>query len=100
MRSSIRFPSIPDEPYWKLDDEISTEPLVALRSTFCGMERDAMLRAAYDVVAFFRERATLVGRTNGLVYPEDLDTTSTIWTPTRGRIASCYAVVPRLRDGP
>lgn len=62
-----------DEPYWKLDDEISTDPLDALRSTFCAMELDAMLQAAHDVVTFFRERAPGVARTNGLTYPADLD---------------------------
>ena len=62
-----------DEPYWKLDDEISTEPLAGLRSTFCAMERDSMLRSAHDVVAFFRERAPAVARTYGLSYPADLD---------------------------
>jgi predicted nucleotidyltransferase len=63
-----------DEPYWKLDDEISTEPLEALRSTFCEIERDALLRAARDLVTFFRERAPLVAGKHGLVYPAALDT--------------------------
>lgn len=62
-----------DEPYWKLDDEISTDPLGPLRATFCAMERDAMLRAGRDVVTFFRERAPVVARTNGLTYPAELD---------------------------
>jgi hypothetical protein len=64
---------VEDEPYWKLDVEISTEPLDALRSTFVGFERDAMLRAALNLVAFFRERAPDVARSNGLTYPTDLD---------------------------
>ena len=62
-----------DEPYWKLDDEISTEPLEALRSTFCEIERDPLLRAARDVVTFFRERAPLIAERHGLVYPAALD---------------------------
>jgi predicted nucleotidyltransferase len=62
-----------DEPYWKLDVEISTEPLDALRSTFVPVERDAMLRGGRDVVAFFRRTATAVAATNGLAYPTELD---------------------------
>jgi hypothetical protein len=44
---------------------------VALRSTFVPFERDAMLKAALDLVAFFRERAPDVARSNGLTYPTD-----------------------------
>ena len=62
-----------DEPYWKLDVEISTEPLAALRSTFCPMERDAMLQAVREILTFFRERAPVVARANGLTYPTALD---------------------------
>jgi predicted nucleotidyltransferase len=62
-----------DEPYWKLDDEISTEALGALRSSFVEMEREPMLRAGRDVLAFFRERAPDVARANELVYPTALD---------------------------
>jgi len=62
-----------DEPYWKLDREIATESLDPLRSTFVPMERDALLRAGVDVLAFFRERAPLVAGALGLTYPTDLD---------------------------
>ena len=61
------------EPYWKLDAEISTKPLDALRSTFCPMDRGDLLRAGRDVVAFFRERAPGVARSHGLTYPWELD---------------------------
>ena len=62
-----------DEPYWKLDHEIATEPLDALRSTFVPMERDALLRAGGDVLAFFRERAPRVAGAFDLTYPMELD---------------------------
>ena len=62
-----------DEAYWKLDEEISTARVDALRSTFVPIERDALLRAARDVLAFFRDRAPAVARANGLVYPTELD---------------------------
>jgi hypothetical protein len=62
-----------DEPYWKLDEEISTDPLEPLRSTFCQMEREPMLHAAHDIVRFFQERAPVVAATHGLPYPGELD---------------------------
>ena len=54
-----------DEPYEKLDKVISTDRLAAMRSTFVPMERDAMLRAARDIVSFHRERAPVVAEAYG-----------------------------------
>ena len=62
-----------DEPSWKLDEEVSTDALEPLRSSFCEMEREPMLRAAHDVVRFFHERAPVVARAKGLPYPATLD---------------------------
>lgn len=64
---------VTDEPYWKLDTEISTEPLNSLRSTFVRLDRVEMLDAGRRLVAFFRERAPGVARAHGLAYPEELD---------------------------
>lgn len=64
---------VEDEPYWKLDAEISTDALEELRSTFVPVERDAMLGAAREVVAYFRRRAPIVAGENGLTYPSELD---------------------------
>jgi hypothetical protein len=61
-----------DEPYWKLDLEISPEPLETLRSTYVPLERDAILKAGREVVSFFRDRAPDIARANGLTYPSDL----------------------------
>ena len=63
---------VEDEPYWKLDLEPAVEDLPALRSTFVPMEREEMLRAAREIVTFFRERAPKVGRTLGVDYPGTL----------------------------
>src|SRR5262245_24593149 len=40
------------EPYWKLEVEISTASVDALRTTFVPMERDAVLQAGQEVLAF------------------------------------------------
>lgn len=60
---------VEDEPYWKLDLEQAVEDLGELRSTFVPMEREAMLRAAGEIVAFFHQRAPRVGRDLGVEYP-------------------------------
>ena len=62
-----------DEPYWKLDDEVATASLDALRATFVPLERDALLRAAGDALAFFHERAPNIAEVFGLPYPAELD---------------------------
>ncbi|MEZ0234740.1 MAG: aminoglycoside 6-adenylyltransferase [Actinomycetota bacterium] len=62
-----------DEPYWKLDAEMSTAPLEPIRSAFVPMERAAMLDAARTLLAFFRSRAPAIAEAHGLTYPEPLD---------------------------
>jgi hypothetical protein len=62
-----------DEPHWKLDVEVATGTLEPLRSTFVPIERDDLLRAGRDVLAFFRSRGPGVARANGLTYPAELD---------------------------
>jgi predicted nucleotidyltransferase len=64
---------MPDEPYWKLDDEMSTALLDPVRSTFVPMERAAMMSAARRLLEFFRSRAPSVAEANGLTYPAALD---------------------------
>jgi predicted nucleotidyltransferase len=62
-----------DEPYWKIDAAMSTDRLDPLRSTFVPIDRDELLRAGREILAFFRRRAPIVARTKGLSYPSDLD---------------------------
>lgn len=62
-----------DEPYEKLEKAVAVSGLAALRTTFCPMERDAMLRAALEVVSFFRERAPRVAGAYGSDYPAELE---------------------------
>jgi predicted nucleotidyltransferase len=62
-----------EEPYEKLAKAVPVSDLAALQSTFCPMERDAMLRAALDVVRYFRERAPGVAAAYGSAYPAELE---------------------------
>jgi predicted nucleotidyltransferase len=62
-----------DEPYWKLDVELTTAALEPLRPTFVPIERGDLLRAGRDVLTFFRAHGPEVARANGLTYPAELD---------------------------
>jgi predicted nucleotidyltransferase len=62
-----------NEPFWKLDEDIGTENLDELRSTFTPLERDAMLEAGRAMVDFFRRTAPAGARAHGLGYPAELD---------------------------
>lgn len=61
-----------EEAYEKLDQVVSTTPLSALQTTFCPMERSAMLRAVVDIVNLYQERAPAVASAYGLTYPDEL----------------------------
>lgn len=62
-----------EEAYEKLEEAVPGSELAALQPTFCPMERDAMLRAALDVVSFFREHAPRIAGTYGSEYPAELE---------------------------
>ena len=59
--------------YEKLDQALPVERLSPLRSTFCPMERDAMLQAGLAIVRYYRDLAPPLARAHGLPYPDALD---------------------------
>ena len=61
-----------EEPYEKLDLAIDPGRLEPIRSTFVPLEREAMLRAARDLVRFFTETAPAVAEAHGTTYPAEL----------------------------
>lgn len=62
-----------EEPYEKLDQTIATTPLSPLLTTFCPMEKSAMLRAVGEIVNVYRQRAPVVASVYGLTYPTELE---------------------------
>ena len=57
----------------KLEEAVPVSTLAALRPPFCPMEREAMLKAALDIVSFFREHAPRVAAGHGSGYPAELE---------------------------
>lgn len=61
-----------EEPYEKLDRTIDVAALSPIAETFVQMERDALLRAARELVRFHTEKAPGVAEANGATYPSRL----------------------------
>jgi predicted nucleotidyltransferase len=61
------------EGYDKVEQALPVEELSALQATCCPLEPEAMLQAALVLVRFYREEASLLARTHGLMYAADLD---------------------------
>lgn len=62
-----------EEPYEKLDRTIDLAALSPIAETFVPMERDALLRAARDIVRFYTQTAPGVAEANGEMYPLQLE---------------------------
>ena len=62
-----------EEAYEKLEKAVPESELAALQPTFCPMERDAILKAALDIVSFFREHAPQVAAAYESEYPAELE---------------------------
>jgi hypothetical protein len=62
-----------EEPYEKLDRTIELAALSQIAETFVPLERDALLRAARELVRFYTEKAPVVAEANGAVYPVELE---------------------------
>jgi Streptomycin adenylyltransferase len=60
------------EGYEKVEQALPIEQLAALQTTFCPMERAAMLQAALVTVRFYQELAPPLAQAHGIPYPADL----------------------------
>ena len=61
-----------DEPYFKIEYAMNVDALSALESTFCPMEREAMLKAAQVILQFYAETAQPLAQAHKIPYPSDL----------------------------
>lgn len=62
-----------DEGYFKLEKAIPVSQLAPLQATFCPMEKEAMLHAAFVIVRYYQELAMELAQKHGLAYPEKLE---------------------------
>ena len=64
---------IAKEPYEKLDRTIDPAVLSPIAETFVPMERDALLRAARELVRCYTARAPGIAHANEATYPLELE---------------------------
>lgn len=62
-----------DEPYFKLENAMPTEKLTPLETTFCPIERDAMLQSADVIAQFYIDIARRLAQTCEVPYPGGLE---------------------------
>lgn len=73
LRNNFLDQDIGEEGYFKIEKAIPVEQLSALKATYCPMEEDTMLDAAFVIVHFFRNLAVDLAKIHGIAYPERLD---------------------------
>lgn len=61
------------EPYFKIERSLSPEKLSPLRDTFCPMEYDAILHAAFIICQFYQDIAPRLAKEHSLHYQSELE---------------------------
>ena len=61
-----------EEPYFKIEYAMNVDALSVLESTFCPMEKDAMLKAAQVILQFYAETAQPLAQAHEVPYPSEL----------------------------
>ena len=64
---------IGNEPYFKIESCMPVEKLTPLKTTFCPMDRIAMLASAQAILAFYAETARSLAEVHHLPYSESLE---------------------------
>jgi hypothetical protein len=73
LRHNFSDADVGEEAYFKVENAISIEALSALQTTFCPMEREALLQSALRTVRFYQELAPDLARIHGVDYPAELE---------------------------
>jgi predicted nucleotidyltransferase len=73
LQNNFSDPEIGDEPYFKIEKALSVEVLAPLRETFCPMDKEALRKAAYILLEFYKAKAVPLAHSHGIAYPEQLE---------------------------
>ena len=73
LQNDFSDPEVDEEVYFKVEKVMPVELLSVLRETFCPLERDAMLKAGFVIVDFYKELAPLLAHRHGIIYPDGLE---------------------------
>jgi predicted nucleotidyltransferase len=73
LRQNFLDDQVGSEGYFKLEYALPVAQLAPLQSTYCPLERAAMLQAALVIVRFYQELAQSLTRAHRIVYPAALE---------------------------
>ncbi len=73
LQNNFSDPDIDEEVYFKIEKAMSVELLSPLKKTFCPMEKEEMLKAAFVLVQFYKEIVQPLAQSHGIIYPEKLE---------------------------
>jgi hypothetical protein len=73
LRNDFSDPEVEEEVYFKIENAMPVEQLSALQETFCSMEKDAMLKAGFVILKYYKELAKPLAGAHKIVYPEKLE---------------------------
>lgn len=62
-----------EEPYFKIEGAMNVDVLAPLQSTFCPMEKDAMLQSVQVILQFYKAVGQSLAQTHGFDYPQKLE---------------------------
>jgi predicted nucleotidyltransferase len=62
-----------EEPYFKIEYSMPVEKLMPLVSTFCPMDKNAMLQSAQIIAQLYRENVRSLAARHGIAYPSKLE---------------------------
>jgi len=73
LRRDFTDSDVGEEAYFKVERALPAEWLSPLAATFAPLERDALLRAAWRIVEFYKELAVPLSQEHGIAYPVELE---------------------------
>ena len=73
LRNNFSDAYVGEEPYFKVEQALPVERLSPLQTTFCAMEYEAMLQAAFGIFRFYQDVAPTLAQVHGIIYQTDLE---------------------------
>ena len=73
LQHNILDPEVGEEPYFKIEKTMSTEPLSPLKDTIVPLEKDALLQAAKTIVRYYLAIAPPLAHKHGVFYSKGLE---------------------------
>ena len=73
LRNNFSDAYVGEEPYFKVEQALPVERLSPLQTTFCAMEYEALLQAAFEIFRFYQDVAPTLAQVHGIIYQTDLE---------------------------